>query len=582
MLLTGGIAPAGVRVTRDEWSYYLAFGRRDRLVLDSMAVEEAAEIERIEFEDGTIWTAADVAARVELLPATEASDALWGTAGSDVLAGLGGDDLLYGHGGHDLLIGGDGNDYYSFAAGDGADRIDNFDANLDSWDWIRLADAASGDALLAKSGADLVLHLGGGDRVTLIGWYDGEQRKIDAVFFEGDGAFWDAAVLEQLAPVGGNSTPQLSNPVENQAVDEGSEFSFLVPVDTFVDPDVDDTLTYSASFAEGWLSFDAQSRTFSGTPTSADVGEVEVTLTATDVSGESASDTFHIQVLNANEAPVANDDAAALAEDGAASVTGNVLANDTDADAGTVLTLANPGVYAATYGSLTIETDGRYVYAVDNAAVQWLAAGQSESDTFAYVVADDDAAPLIAEGRLVVSIAGVNDVPTLTGAIPDQRGGEGLQFGFALPAGTFADVDGGDSLALSATLADGSALPGWLSFEDGEFRGTPGLADGGEYLIRVTATDKADTRAATNFSLAVSDSLASGDSLIGTRRGDVLNGTDAAELLDGGDGADQLLAGGGDDILRYFADDRARGKNRYARFFPRRRGLRCAFRNRRT
>ncbi|WP_418903715.1 putative Ig domain-containing protein, partial [Pokkaliibacter plantistimulans] len=36
-------------------------------------------------------------------------------------------------------------------------------------------------------------------------------------------------------------------------------------------------------------------------------------------------------------------------------------------------------------------------------------------------------------------------------------------------------MDAGDSLTLSATLADGSALPSWLSFDasTGTFSGTP-------------------------------------------------------------------------------------------------------------
>jgi len=191
-----------VRVTRDDWSYYLVFGAADRLVLDSVAREPRAEIERIEFDDGTLWTTADLAARVELLPGTERADVLWGTAGADTLEALAGDDSLFGNAGNDFLAGGEGSDFYYFAAGDGADIVDNADTD-GSFDSIFFADAPSTDATLARSANDLVIRIGGGsDRVTLAGWYGDPSRKIDDVSFAGDGVFWDAATLEALAPLG--------------------------------------------------------------------------------------------------------------------------------------------------------------------------------------------------------------------------------------------------------------------------------------------------------------------------------------------------------------------------------------------
>ena len=74
----------------------------------------------------------------------------------------------------------------------------------------------------------------------------------------------------------------------------------------FRDVDAGDTLTYTSD-ASGWLSFDAATRTFSGTPLNADVGTVTVTVTADDGNGGTVSDTFDIVVGNSNDAPtVAN------------------------------------------------------------------------------------------------------------------------------------------------------------------------------------------------------------------------------------------------------------------------------------
>jgi hypothetical protein len=56
-----------------------------------------------------------------------------------------------------------------------------------------------------------------------------------------------------------------------------------------------------------WLAFDPATRTFSGTPANADVGAIDIKVTATDGSGTLASDEFRLTVANTNDAPtVAN------------------------------------------------------------------------------------------------------------------------------------------------------------------------------------------------------------------------------------------------------------------------------------
>ncbi|MCZ7391684.1 putative Ig domain-containing protein, partial [Klebsiella pneumoniae] len=64
--------------------------------------------------------------------------------------------------------------------------------------------------------------------------------------------------------------------------------------------------------------------------------------------------------------------------------------------------------------------------------------------------------------------------PTVVTPIADQQYSGAGEWHFAVPAGTFAAVDG-DGLALSAMLGDGSALPSWLSFDaaTGTFSGNP-------------------------------------------------------------------------------------------------------------
>ena len=106
-----------------------------------------------------------------------------------------------------------------------------------------------------------------------------------------------------------NDTPTVANAIADQSVDEDSAFIFTVPADTFNDKD-GDTLPYTATLSDGsalpsWLSFDASTQTFSGTPLNDDVGSINIQVTATDAAGVTISDTFAIAVANTNDDPTA-------------------------------------------------------------------------------------------------------------------------------------------------------------------------------------------------------------------------------------------------------------------------------------
>ncbi|WP_411883853.1 beta strand repeat-containing protein [Polaromonas sp. YR568] len=94
---------------------------------------------------------------------------------------------------------------------------------------------------------------------------------------------------------------------------------------------------------------------------------------------------------------------------------------------------------------------------------------------------------------ITVNLTDVNEAPTVANAIPDQTflvGGAVDTFTFA--ANTFADPDTtapNNTLTYTATLADGGALPAWLSFDAGTrtFSGDPPAS--GTMTVRVTAND---------------------------------------------------------------------------------------------
>ncbi len=97
-----------------------------------------------------------------------------------------------------------------------------------------------------------------------------------------------------------NSAPTVDNAIPDQAATVDTAFSHTFPDNTFSDTD-GDSLTYTATEPDDsalptWLTFNANTRTFSGTPAAADVGTLSVKVTADDGKSGTVSDTFDIVV----------------------------------------------------------------------------------------------------------------------------------------------------------------------------------------------------------------------------------------------------------------------------------------------
>ena len=104
---------------------------------------------------------------------------------------------------------------------------------------------------------------------------------------------------------GANDAPTVANSLADSSAVENSLFNFTFAANTFNDVDTGDSFTYSASLADGnplpsWLSFNANTRTFSGTPTATNVGTFSIKVTATDTSNAAASEIFDLTVTPLN------------------------------------------------------------------------------------------------------------------------------------------------------------------------------------------------------------------------------------------------------------------------------------------
>jgi VCBS repeat-containing protein len=364
------------------------------------------------------------------------------------------------------------------------------------------------------------------------------------------GGYTSGAILE-IQIRGSNDAPIVANAISNQTALEDAAFTFVVPAGSFTDVDTGDTLTYSASFANGnplpaWLTFNAATATFSGTPANGNVGTLSLKVTATDSSGATAASVFQVAVANVNDAPIVANGIANKSGAQGQPFSFTLPANTfIDIDAGDTLT------YAATYAS------GKPLPAwlSFNAATGTFSGTPANGDvgTLSLKVTATDSAGATASSTFQLAVANVNDAPILVNQIADLAATENTTFLYAIPAGTFTDIDAGDTLTYTATLADGSALPSWMSFDAANLvlSGTPASSSIGSLNVLVKATDSSGASVSDVFVVAVA--AATPMNLTGTSGNDTLTGGAGNDTLNGGLGIDKLIGGRGNDT--YIVDN---------------------------
>jgi Ca2+-binding RTX toxin-like protein len=152
-------------------------------------------VDQFHFADGTTWTRSDV--RTMLLE--QAS-----TPGNDTITGFNTSDIISGGHGNDTLVGGDGNDTYTYARGDGFDKI------LEVWnggrsDTLVFTDILSSEVNIARNGNDVILQVndssvgaGDGGSVLLVNSFEDDYyaQGVDSVQFA-DGTIWSRADVRE-------------------------------------------------------------------------------------------------------------------------------------------------------------------------------------------------------------------------------------------------------------------------------------------------------------------------------------------------------------------------------------------------
>jgi len=279
--------------------------------------------------------------------------------------------------------------------------------------------------------------------------------------------------------------------------------------------------------------------------------EVIVSYGITDEHGATATGTLSIIVTGANDAPVANPDTASTHEDVA--VTVDVLANDTDADNGAVLTLTSASV---TPGEGSVSIVGNQVRYDPSPDLDYLADGETLDVVVSYTIEDEhgvqstSTVTVTVNGETDGSITGTDDGETIVGTPNDDRinalGGDDIVF--AQDGNDF--VRGGDG---NDTL-NGEGGNDFVEGGDGD-----DSVSGGDGFDNLDGQAGNDTMAGGNDG----DVLFGGegdDQLMGDAGDDVLRGVDGDDQLSGGDGNDDLDGEAGNDVVAGGAgDDLVRG-----------------------
>lgn len=158
-------------------------------------------------------------------------------------------------------------------------------------------------ALLAGS-----IAINKGQNSLIVSPSTGDQRNLPFSRVSPLGGRVDMGAFELQTATPGNTDPILANPIADQSAIVGTLFVFQIPLNTFTDAN-GDPLTYTATLTGGaplpaWLTFNAVSRSFTGTPTSPDIGAISIHVTATDGKGGTIpSDDFTLTV-SGNPPPV--------------------------------------------------------------------------------------------------------------------------------------------------------------------------------------------------------------------------------------------------------------------------------------
>lgn len=483
-----------------------------------------------------------------LIVGNEADNNLWGMAGNDTLIGGGGNDAMFGDVGVDMMMGGSGDDYYE----------------VDNTDDVIVEQAGEGYEMV-RSTANYVLSANV-ERLAL----DGNQA-LSATGNELDNGLWGNAGNNVLMGLKGNDYVSGGRGNDLYIFNRGDGQDTIDNLDVL---GAVDTLRFGADIAEtdvlamassgslflsirggsdrvAVVNYYAANTTLDGQTADRKIDRVEFASGA--VWDQTMIQTMVDRATN-NRAPTVSASVPTL-QARAGSTFGYTVA------AGTI---TDPDPWDAITYSVRMPNGSAVPAWLSFDPVSRVLSGTpttGDIGSFQFVLWGTDNYGYSAGTYVNMNVGAANRAPVVSSALPDQTAAEGAVFTYTVPTGAFTDPDSGDVLSYSATLADGSPLPSWLSFNASTrvLSGTPPSV--GSLSVRITARDSASLSVSDVFDLVVSvqsitrNGTAGADTLNGGNGNDTLNGLAGNDVLNGGNGNDWLDGGSGNDTLSGGAGD---------------------------
>ena len=521
------------------------------LKIDSKTQNYSISRNYSDWDNKGTYLAADKGGAADYLEGGAGNDMLIGQRGDDTLYGQSGDDILFGDDNHDksivgndhlrggsgsdTLIGGKGADKYYFfrdelkaEAGESApidtiiddgrgegnqlDEIylDGYPITAFEWNFDKIAQRwahASGWQIIKNGNMLNISHKDEAGRIVVKDYADGDYGLR---LSENDNKPSPEPVNpeppkpEQPKPEQPKA-PTAGKPLTAQSIHEKQRLAYTLAEDAFHTANQDDKLAYSARLADGkplprWLSFNAATRTFSGTPGNDDVGMLNIEVSAKGKGG-SASQRLTLNVINVNDAPQIGAAIANHTSESGKPLQYRLPANAfKDIDKGDVLTLSAKLENGQPLPSW-LSFDGK------TGQFSGTPPSSRTANNYRIAVTATDKGGLSARQNFTLSTKpAANQPPRVALNLPVQKINEKSHWQYTIPANAFHDADG-DSLSYSATQADGKSLPKWLNFNAANrtFSGTPGNDDVGNLALRITASDNRGGVASQNLALQVAN-----------------------------------------------------------------------------
>lgn len=199
--------------TQDENDLILTLSDNSTIELNEFFWGYGQSIEEIIFDDGTVWTKADVEAA--LLTEEPEDDAIHGTDGNDTLSGTSDNDAFDGGLGDDTVSGKQGDDSYRYYSGDGDDTIKELYYHSGN-DSLVFKDLNESDVTISRSWSDaediLITDNVTGHSITLDEQlYNTKSGVEEIVYADGTVQSADSTTLRELAHYRGTSAGDTIN-----------------------------------------------------------------------------------------------------------------------------------------------------------------------------------------------------------------------------------------------------------------------------------------------------------------------------------------------------------------------------------